>query len=150
MKPYPLESIKQSFPARDIDQVWQDPDLQDFPWEERDFISWKHPHAGHYFACLDTPEGLRGIIFQMNSGMGRSSGYCDLCFASNREIGIKPAFIEQGSNPRRKIGIYVCGDLACSQRVRGQKSAYFMYETISVGRRIERLQMRLQSLWKKV
>ncbi|MFW7379422.1 MAG: FBP domain-containing protein [Oligoflexus sp.] len=150
MNKYSIETIKSSFSCHDIQERWSAPDVRNIYWDDLDFLTWKHPDSGHYYACLETVNGLHGVVFQMNPGNGRSAGHCDFCLASNQEIGVKAAFIEVDSNPRYKVGLHVCGDLACSARVRGKQAGYFMYETISVGRRIERLQSRLQRFWQRV
>lgn len=150
MQKYSTQTIKNSFSAHDVQDRWLAPDLNQIYWEDLDFLAWKHSDGGHYYACFETSKGLHGVIFQMNPGNGRSGGHCDLCLASNHDVGVKAAFVEIDANPRFKIGLHVCGDLACSARVRGQQAGYFMYETISVGRRIERLQSRLQRLLRRI
>ncbi len=143
MKVYTLEQIKASFLADDLEQ-WKAPDLTAVHWQEIDFLSWKHPQDGHYFACIESDEDLIGIVVRMNSGIGSGRNACALCGASNHAMGVKACFVETRNNPRKKIGTHICADLGCSARVRGQSAGLFSYETISTGRRIERLQERLQ------
>lgn len=142
MKVYSLEEIRSSFFVDDL-KHWSPPDLNRFAWQDMDYLAWPHPRAGSFFVCIETEQGLVGSVFEMNAGAGRNQVSCGLCYASNQEIGAKSAMIATASNPRRKIGIHVCADLACHERVRGQRPALFQYETISVGRRIERLQQKL-------
>ena len=142
MRAYTLEDIKASFLADDL-RHWRDPKLDLIQWQEIDFLSWKHPVDGNYFACLECEGKLIGLVVQMNSGVGNSRNTCALCGASNHEIGTKACFVETRRNPRKKVGTHICADLACSERVRGERAGLFSYETISTGRRIERLQERL-------
>jgi hypothetical protein len=145
-----MDAIESSFLPADRYGNWVAPNLNQFPWDDRDFLAWKHPLAGNYYIVAETRAGLTGLILQMNPGVGSTSSPCQLCLATNHRSGVKAAFVESHSNPRRKIGLHVCGDLGCSHRVRGQLPGHFMYETISTGRRIERLQMRLESIIKKI
>ena len=149
MNKYSLEQIKEAF-IPDDRRDWVDPKLERLVWDELDVLAWKHPKGGNYFACIEDNGQLYGMIFQMNAGAGRAGASCDLCYGTNDESGVKSAFIELVDNPRRKLGIHVCSDLACSQRVRGEAPAVFMYETISTGRRIERLQEKLGRFAQKV
>lgn len=143
MNQYTLEEIKAAF-IPDDQELWLDPDLNSVSWDDRDFLAWKHPKAGNYFVCVEDNGKLMGMIFQMNTGAGNLGASCDLCFATNDELGVKSAFIEVVDKPRRKLGVHVCSDLACSSRVRGVKPGVFMYETISVGRKVERLQEKIR------
>lgn len=149
MRPFKLEEIKAAFAP--FDRVaWVDPELSSIQWDDLDYIAWKHPDAGSYFVGVDSREKLYGMVFKMNAGAGNLRGQCDLCHASNNVQGIKLALVETQENPRRQLGIQVCADLACSERIRGLKAGVFMYETISVGKRIERLQLKLQRFARKV
>ncbi len=147
MRPYLLDELKATF-SHDERQEWVDP--KNINWEERDFLAWKHPQAGYYFVCVPSRERLYGMVFRMKAGAGNLFGQCDLCLASNDEQGVKLATVETVDNPRRQIGLHVCADLGCSERIRGLKAGLFMYETISIGKRIERLQMKMERFARKV
>lgn len=150
MRKHSLESVKSAFALKDVKDNWQDPPLDDVDWEELDFLAWNPIGGSDYFVCFENANELVGAVFSMNAGGARSSGHCDLCYATNREHGVKAAMIEVDANPRYKIGLHVCSDLACSARVRGNLPAYFMYETISVARRIERLQQRASNFARRL
>ncbi len=149
MRSYTLEEIQASFAPYDR-ALWVNPEVKSLDWEDQDFLAWKHPEGGSYFVCVDTREKLYGMVFSMNAGAGNLRGQCDLCHASNNVQGIKLAMVETADNPRRKLGLQVCADLACSARIRGLERGVFMYETVSVGKRIERLQLRLERFARKV
>ncbi|NRA63888.1 MAG: FBP domain-containing protein [Pseudobacteriovorax sp.] len=127
---------------------WSPPKLSNVDWGSIDFLSWKHEKNGNYYLLMEQEDGdgVRGFVVEMNAGHGVNKNSCSLCHARNQDIGVKAAFIKTNSNPRRKIGIHVCGDLGCSHRVRGILPSIFPFETITVGRRIERLQERLNRL----
>ena len=149
MNKYDVEDIRQAFIPDDRTN-WVDPKLSAIQWDDLDFLAWKHPKAGNYFACVEEGGRLFGFIFSMNTGTGNTGTNCDLCFASNDEVGVKAAMVETVDNPKKKIGIHVCSDLACSHRVRGLQRGVFLYETISTGRRIERLQQKMVRFVTKV
>lgn len=147
MRPYTLEELKSTFSYEELQQ-WVDP--REVDWAENDFLAWKHPQAGNYFVCVPTREKLYGMVFRMNAGAGNMQGQCELCFASNTDQGVKLATVETQDNPRRQIGFHVCSDMACSERIRGLRAGLFMYETISVGKRIERLQGKIERFARRV
>jgi hypothetical protein len=142
MRKLDRNTIHEAFASHDR-MLWEEPRLEDLDWDDHDFLAWPHPQAGSYFFCVPTEQAAVGAIFEMNAGAGSFQGSCDICHAQNHDVGIKSALIETHSNPRRKIGFHVCADLGCSARIRGLRPALFPYETISVGRRIERLQEKL-------
>ena len=149
MRKLSIDEIKSSFIVDDLEH-WVDPEISNKKWDDCDFIAWKHPKAGHYFLCVESENDLFGVVVQMNSGAGNVGANCDFCFARNENLGVKAAFIDTVDNPRRKIGIHCCGDLKCSERVRGLSQATFMYETITTGRRIERLQEKVSRFTRKI
>lgn len=140
--------IKAGFSVEE-QQDWCDPP-EEVDWQDSDFLAWKHPRGGSWFVLMPLGEGWQGMVFQMNAGAGTAGGPCQLCLATGPEPGTKAALVETWSNPRRKLGLHVCADMGCSQRVRGLRPGRFMSETLSAGRRIERLQMRLAGFAAKV
>jgi len=141
--------VREAFAVHDR-MDWQEPDLEMFPWDDHDVLAWRHPVGGSYYVCIPTRDGAVGAIFEMNAGAGNFAGSCDICHAQNHDVGVKPALIETHANPRRKIGFPVCADLGCSLRIRGLRAAHFPYETISVGRRIERMQEKLGRIVERI
>lgn len=149
MHPISFEDVKSSFFEDDLER-WDAPPLDTWSWDFNDFIKWQHYAAGNYYACVPTANGPVGMVFEMNNGNGVSSNVCGLCYARNNEVGVKAAWVKTATNPRRKVGMHVCADLGCSLRVRGTLPGHFYYETISKGRRIERLQTRLEKFANKI
>ncbi|SMF14019.1 FBP domain-containing protein [Pseudobacteriovorax antillogorgiicola] len=149
MNQYSMTDIRAAF-IPDDRKDWVDPEIHRIVWDDIDFLAWKHPKAGNYYACVESGGELLGFVLSMNTGNGSSAVSCDLCFANNDDVGVKAALIETLENPKRKIGIHCCADMACSARVRGLSQGIFMYETITVGRRIERLQDKMMRFAKRV
>ena len=149
MKSLTLTEIKNAFIPADQEQ-WTDPCVADVPWSDLDFLFWNHVNPGYFYMVVPDGEELIGMIVKMNKDGGNRSGSCDFCFATNRSVGVRPAFIETYDNPRVQVGAHLCGDLRCSLRVRALEEAVFLYEVTTVGKRIERLQGKISRFSQRV
>ena len=55
--------VREAFASQDrVD--WQEPDLDGFPWDDHDFLAWRHPGGGSYYVCIPTRDGAVGSIFE--------------------------------------------------------------------------------------
>ena len=149
MRPLVTNEIKSAF-IPDDRKLWTDPCLENQPWQDLDFLAWRHKIPGYYYLVIPSDGGLTGMILKMNHDTTNISGSCDLCFARNHSVGVKSALVETFDNPRVQLGIHVCADLKCSLRVRSLEEALFLYEITTVGRRIERLQEKAEKFSKRV
>jgi hypothetical protein len=101
----------------DRDQVELSSDLA-FPLPLEDAIAWAvGPRA--FLVFRDRPDAphARGIVFQRNSGnLPDVVAMCEWCHAVRGNGGVKLMSIQ--SSERRRIGLYLCNDLACVSRAR--------------------------------
>lgn len=140
MKPMTPEQIALAFDPLDRELLIV-PVLTDIVWDELDYFGWHDPGTGRAFLVTELPERTVGIA--MKSHAAPHSGFCDLCFAVDKVSGARTVMAETWAKPRTSYGISVCANLDCSAGARGTKWVYQLEETISVGRRIERLQANL-------
>lgn len=115
-------------------QIW-------VPWADFDYFAWKHPTEARTFMVVPLPERDGQAIGLVLKTYGSSrAGMCDLCYGVDRINGSILAMADTWQRPRTSIGARICAGFDCSDGARGLKWIYGMGETISTGRRIERLQ----------
>ncbi len=137
MKPMTPEQVALAFDPLDREMLTV-PSLAGVAWDELDYFGWHDPGTGRAYLVTELPERSVGIV--MKSHAAPHQGFCDLCFAVDKISGARMVMAETWLRPRTSYGISVCANLDCSAGARGTKSVYQMEETISNGRRIERLQ----------
>ena len=117
------------------------PNLTGVPWGDHDYFAWKHPTDPKTFMVVPMPERVGAVVGLVLKTYGPSRpGMCDLCFGVDRVHGSTLALAETWARPRTSLGIRICAGFDCSDGARGLKWISSMGETISAGRRIERLQ----------
>ena len=147
MQALTLESVKSAFDPIDRAELTL-PNLEGVIWEERDYFAWKDPGASRAFMVVPLRERNVGLVFRLVSSA--HAGFCDLCFGVDREAGAVAAMVSGWMKPRTSHGIMVCSNFDCSDGARGFKYIYGMGETISAGRRIERLQENIAKFARRV
>lgn len=147
MKAMSMDEILAAFDPIDRPDVVP-PKLTWVAWDDLDYLSWQHPTDRKAYLVTQLPERSVGLVLRMPAGPHR--GFCDLCFSIDRDHGTVLAMIDGWTRPRASIGLNICGNLDCSDAVRGMKYVYRMGETISVGRRVERLQENLDAFVRSV
>jgi len=100
------------------------PDLDDVPWDEREFLGWRDPRAplrGYAVLWRDgRPLGmaLRAAGSRMSS---RTAAMCLLCGSARSGADVSLFTARRAGEAGRNgdtIGQYICADLQCSQRIR--------------------------------
>jgi hypothetical protein len=95
-------------------------------WAEQDFFSWRDPKAPlRAYIVAERDNGLVGIALRTASA-GRSqiraAMMCDLC-RTVHEAGAAGLFVApvmgEAGKQGNTVGLYLCGNLACSAYVRG-------------------------------
>jgi hypothetical protein len=147
MQPMTPEEILQAFDPADREQLAL-PDLSQVAWEDLDYFGWHDPGASRAYLVTHLPERPVGLVMKAYSSPRQ--GFCDLCFSVDKEAGARAVMVETWKNPRTNFGIMVCANLDCSASARDKKWVYRMEETISTGRRIERLQQNVDRFVRSV
>lgn len=137
MQPLAVQDVVNAFDPIDRPEVVL-PMLAGVRWDDLDYLGWRHPSEGKAYMVVPLKERLVGLVFQISQTT--RSGMCDLCLGVDRESGAASVLVHSWAKPRIAYGITICSNLDCSDSARGYKWVYRMGETISTGRRIERLQ----------
>ncbi len=142
MRPLSAEAVMAAFDAIDLPLVTK-PDLTYVAWSELDYLVWQHPDGGLAYMVTTLPERPVGIVMRLSHTRGRTM--CDLCYGVDRDAGTVMVMVDSWAKPRTAHGLCVCSDFECSAGARGLKYMYRMGETITVGRRVERLQQNVEA-----
>jgi hypothetical protein len=88
-----------------------------FPLSVRDYIAWTHPAGGKVFLVFAQPSSVPvGIAFETNGGHGSFvPSLCDWCHCAG--VGNQVGLLSATLNARRRVGINVCVDLSCKERL---------------------------------
>ncbi|MBK7859963.1 MAG: FBP domain-containing protein [Archangiaceae bacterium] len=88
-----------------------------FPLLVRDYVSWLHPAGGWAFMVFAVPGGVpTGIVFDTNPGGDIAVPVmCDWCHHSG--VGTEVGLLTARLNARKRVGIRVCSDLSCKQKL---------------------------------
>lgn len=137
MKEMTAAQISRAFDALDREGL-DLPDLSQVKWDELDYFGWHDPGKGRAYLVTSLAERDVGIVLKTSANPHR--GLCDLCLSVDVESGTRMLMAETWKKPSTNLGIMMCANLDCSASARGLKWVYQMEETITIGRRIERLQ----------
>jgi hypothetical protein len=110
------EELLRCFREIDRGHVELPPGLS-FPLDVPALFSWAlGPRA--YLVFRERPTAAaRGIVFQRNGGTSPDvAAMCEWCHAVRAHGGVKLLTAE--ADPRRRVGLYLCADLACSESAR--------------------------------
>lgn len=141
MRPLSSEAVLAAFDAIDLPSVVT-PDLTYAAWDDLDFLSWRHPDGGLAYVVIPLPERPVGLVIRLSHTRGRTM--CDLCYGMDRDAGTMMVMVDNWARPRTAHGLCICSDFECSAGARGLKYMYRMGETITAGRRVERLQRNVE------
>ncbi|MGZ3407660.1 MAG: FBP domain-containing protein [Polyangia bacterium] len=103
---------------REIDRadVLVAPDLV-FPLEVDDAVAWAVGPRAFLLFCDRPGRPPRGIVFHRNSGaVPDAAAMCEWCHCVRGHGGVKLLSVRSGE--RRRVGLYLCSDLACVGRGR--------------------------------
>jgi hypothetical protein len=128
-----------AFRPRDRESVVLAPPMR-YPLLVREHRAWVDPQGFRTFLILAEPGGRRplGIVFQRDAGGGVPvSQMCDWCHAtgSSNEIGL----LTTAASSRRRVGVNVCLDLRCAEKLEDEASRSGRNHRELVGRLNERM-----------
>lgn len=82
----------------------------------RHYLAWTHPAGGKVYLVFAVPGGApTGLVFERH-GEGPSVPHlCNWCRCSG--LGSRVGLLTTRVNGKRTIGVHVCSDLACQQKL---------------------------------
>ena len=110
--------LMEAFRPRDL-RIFELPDEDVFPLLVRDYRSWVESGGNRVYLVYEEPATgkARGVVFRRSdAGLPGQMGHmCDFCFSTGSadEIGLLTA----DESARRRVGVVVCRDLRCRERV---------------------------------
>jgi hypothetical protein len=109
------ESLLEAFRPRDRRALELPPGLT-FPLFVRDYLAWTHPAGGRVYLVLCVPGGVpTGLAFDRSGGDPSLPHMCDWCHCSGS--GSQVGLLTTARNSRKRIGVHVCLDLSCAQKL---------------------------------
>ena len=105
-----------TFRTRDQPLVEVSTDIS-FPLILRDYVAWKHPAGGRLFLVFSPENGLpTGVVFDSNGpSAAQVPQMCSWCHSLAQGNSVSMLTASNGS--RKRMGVFVCGDLGCKQRI---------------------------------
>jgi hypothetical protein len=83
----------------------------------RDYLAWRQPAGAYLYLVFAVPGGVpTGIVFEVNGGADPSvPQMCDWCHTTG--VGSGVALLTATLNTRKRVGVHVCADLSCKQKL---------------------------------
>lgn len=103
-----------SFRPKDQRGLELEPGVQ-FPLTVEHYFAWRHPAGGKVFLVFATPGGVpTGIAFDSNGAVD-TPAMCDWCHQTASGNGV--GFLMATVNGRKRVGVHLCVDLSCQQKI---------------------------------
>ncbi|MBA0053239.1 FBP domain-containing protein [Streptomyces sp. AJS327] len=161
MRPLSEPEIRAAFVNRTKGEAKRLPvprDLAEQPWTDLDYLGWRDPQAPQR-AYLVTEWDGRPTALALRSPAPTSwqtrRGMCSLCLTTHPG-GVSLMVAPRAGKAGRQgdsVGVYLCGDLACSLYVRGLRNPGVgarLHETLTLEQKIERTTTNLATFLTKV
>lgn len=138
-----VEEMKQSFRPIDQEEV-QFPAEMTFPLLVRDYLAWVEPSGHRTYLVFADPAGqkARGIVFRRGHQSADSPAVmCDWCHSvrGRGTVGLLTATV----SPTHRIGLNLCRDLSCKEKLDKPPSANDVFESIPADDKKRRLVERM-------
>ncbi|MZE79752.1 FBP domain-containing protein [Streptomyces xinghaiensis] len=133
-------------------------DLGDRPWEDLDYLGWRDPLApGRAYLVAELDGRSRALALRCSGASPRTArrSMCSVCVTTHTG-GVSLMVAPKAGKAGRQgdsVGIYLCGDLACSLYARGLKDAgpgARLHETLTTEEKIQRTVANLSAFVAKV
>ena len=88
-----------------------------FPIVIKDYLSWIEPSGAKAFLVFSDLGGKKplGVVFRR--GSGSTVALCDWCHSMSGGEGV--GLLTARATPSRRVGVHVCSDLSCADKIRG-------------------------------
>lgn len=128
--------LRAAFRPIDAKELFLPGDLS-YPIVLRDYMAWIEPSGHRVFLLFQDPNGLgaRGIVFRRSHSS--SSGTVQMCqWCHSVRGGNSVRLLTAANGTRKRIGMYLCQDLSCKEKVLGSpgvddlREPYSRYEKL--------------------
>lgn len=112
------QELKSAFRPIDRDEVLVPAQLV-FPIKLTDYIAWMEPSGHRVYLLFQEPDGsgARGLVFKRthSSGSEPVMQMCQWCHSVRAGDAVRLLTVKADS--RRTVGLHLCGDLSCKEKV---------------------------------
>lgn len=133
-------------------------DLADRPWDDLDYLGWRDPQApGRAYLAAELDGRLKAVALRCPGPASWQvrRGMCSICVTTHvggAALMVAPRAGKAGQRGD-SVGVYLCGDLACSLYVRGKRdtgTSARLPETITPEEKVQRAITNLAAFVAKV
>lgn len=111
---------------------------QSFPLIVRGCHAWTHPAGGRVFLLFAVPGGVpTGVVFDTNGGGPHVPHMCDWCHSLGP--GAHAGMLTAQVNAKKRVGVHVCTDLSCKQRIEEEADRQGKSAQPMIDRLVERM-----------
>lgn len=108
------EALLAAFRTKDRPLVEAVPELG-LPRIVRDCLAWRQPAGAYVYLLFAVPKGVpTGIVFETGGGAASVPQMCDWCHSSGTG---QVALLTARASGRKRVGVHVCADLSCRQKL---------------------------------
>jgi hypothetical protein len=109
------DALRAAFRPKDQKALELPPGIQ-LPMFVRDYLAWTHPAGGRVYLVFSVPGGVpTGIAFEGKGSSVVVPSMCDWCHCSS--VGTGVGLLTAQVNAKRRVGVHVCSDLSCKQKL---------------------------------
>ena len=136
------KELLECFRLLDRDEVIPPRDLS-FPLIEKNYLAWLEPSGCRVYLVFNErlTTAPMGIVFRRDSGGNTLATMCEWCHSvrSGEDIGLLSAT----ASSKRRIGIHLCRDLSCKDKIEGVPSAHDFPESANQVERLRKVVARM-------
>ena len=104
----------------------------------RHYLAWSHPAGGRIYLVFAVPDGLpTGLVFDTNGAGPPVTHMCNWCHTS--ALGSTVGLLTARRTSKRSVGVFVCSDLGCQQRLEDEADRAGRSVLPAMGAMIERV-----------
>jgi hypothetical protein len=134
--------LLESFRDLDRDEVEISKDLH-FPMLVKDYLTWSDP-GGHRVYLVFSEPGHKtplGVVFRRSSSGAVPPQMCEWCHSVRGGDGVM--LLTATASSQKRVGIHLCRDLSCKDKVESAPGANDFPESLSSRERTQRILQRM-------
>jgi hypothetical protein len=110
------QELREAFRPLDREELALPQDLE-FPFVVKDYFAWTEPSGFRiYLVLADRLKRLpMGIVFRRDQSGGDTPRMCEWCHSVRG--GNAVTLLTAAASEKRRVGLHLCGDLSCKDRV---------------------------------
>ena len=134
------KELLESFRPLDREEVLEFPANLKFPFLLKDYLTWTEPSGHRIYLVFNEQDTRRplGIVFKRGQGAGTAPPQmCEWCHSVRAGDGV--GLLTATASSSRRVGLHLCRDLSCKDKVESTPGANDFFESMSSRERIQRI-----------